>query len=45
MSKESQIECKNFFKNLDEESLIKEYNLKWLNLINKFEKDKLRIKS
>lgn len=40
MSKEAKVICKNIFKNSDEKNFTKEYNQKWLKLINEFEKNK-----
>ena len=40
MSKETQIVCKNIFKNADKETIKAEYNKKWIKLINLLEKQK-----
>ncbi len=37
--KESNVVCTNVFKNLDEEKLTKEFNDRWINIINKLEKN------
>lgn len=40
MPKEAEISCKNVFKCEDESALKKEFNQKWIELINQLEKSK-----
>lgn len=40
MANNTQVICKNVFKNDNKETFTKEFNLKWIELINRYEKNK-----
>ncbi|MDD2972049.1 MAG: hypothetical protein PHE02_07975 [Lachnospiraceae bacterium] len=40
MAKETEVSCKNVFKNNDKVALTQAFNQKWLELINQFERAK-----
>lgn len=42
MANSPKVICRNVFKNEDKEKLIKDFTLKWIELINQFEKNKGR---
>lgn len=41
----NKIVCKNIFKNTKKEKLKEEFNKKWIELINEYEKNKLIVES
>lgn len=45
MAKETIIVCKNVFKNTEIERIAKEYNLRWVRLINEYEKNNIMNKN
>lgn len=40
MANNTQVICKNVFKNDNKETFTKEFHLKWIELINRYEKNK-----
>ena len=40
MANNAQVICKNVFKNNNRDTFTKEFNLKWIELINRYEKNK-----
>ena len=42
MANDAKVVCKNFFKNFDKAEFTKAFTLKWIELINQYEKNKGR---